>query len=221
MLYVRSLCLSNRIILYANDDTAEPESSDSDDQFTDAHSGPTTPHINSPIPKTRVEKIDTTPSHGEVPGTEAHKKREADAQPDEIAVTDESNSGTPTAETFKQDTPITVLEPVSSNEADSGCKSTGPSGVDAEPDIVLEPADDNEDEGDDMGDAEDEEKGDDFGDDFDDFEEGGHDEDFDDFEEGFQQPPPTAAAVQSPPPVQPSVLPFVRTLRPHLCFAAF
>lgn len=35
-----------------------------------------------PIPMTIVERIDDTPAHGEVPGTEAHKKRTADAVPD-------------------------------------------------------------------------------------------------------------------------------------------
>jgi hypothetical protein len=34
----------------------------------------------------RVEKVSTEPSYGEVPGTEAYRKREGDATPDEIAV---------------------------------------------------------------------------------------------------------------------------------------
>ena len=38
----------------------------------------------SPIPKMVVEKVDDAPSHGEVPGTEAHQKRLADAVPDSI-----------------------------------------------------------------------------------------------------------------------------------------
>lgn len=39
----------------------------------------------TPIPKTVVEKIDsTTPSHGEIPGTAAHSMRQADAVPDVI-----------------------------------------------------------------------------------------------------------------------------------------
>jgi len=37
-----------------------------------------------PIPKTRVERVDSKPSHGEVPGTEAYEKRAQDAQPDII-----------------------------------------------------------------------------------------------------------------------------------------
>lgn len=62
------------------------EASDSEDQFTDAQSAPTSPGVSSPLPKTRVEKVDNEPSFGEVPGTEAYKKREQDAEPDEIAM---------------------------------------------------------------------------------------------------------------------------------------
>lgn len=37
------------------------------------------------VPKTVVEKVDpASRSHGEVPGTEAHAIRQADAEPDEV-----------------------------------------------------------------------------------------------------------------------------------------
>ncbi|KAH9909197.1 hypothetical protein F4778DRAFT_715723 [Xylariomycetidae sp. FL2044] len=65
----------------------ELASSDSDDHFSDAQSAPSnSPGATSPIPKTRVEKVDGEPSYGEVPGTEAYNKRTEDAEPDEIAV---------------------------------------------------------------------------------------------------------------------------------------
>ena len=35
---------------------------------------------------TRVEKVEDEPSYGEVPGTEAYRKRQEDAEPDEIAI---------------------------------------------------------------------------------------------------------------------------------------
>lgn len=38
----------------------------------------------TPIPKTVVTKVDEQASHGEVPGTEAHEIRKADAEPDAI-----------------------------------------------------------------------------------------------------------------------------------------
>jgi len=43
----------------------------------------------TPIPRTRVEKIDDLPTHGEVPGTAAYKLRTKDAVPDEMEVVPE------------------------------------------------------------------------------------------------------------------------------------
>lgn len=37
-----------------------------------------------PIPVTKVEKVDSKPSFGEVPGTEAYEKRKQDAEPDMV-----------------------------------------------------------------------------------------------------------------------------------------
>ncbi|KAK7752702.1 hypothetical protein SLS62_005254 [Diatrype stigma] len=68
--------------------------SDSDDQFTDAQSEipGRSPGSTSPIPRTRVERVDDAPAHGEVPGTEAYNKRTEDATPDEIAFVPETIS---------------------------------------------------------------------------------------------------------------------------------
>ncbi|KAI2638048.1 hypothetical protein GGS21DRAFT_509438 [Xylaria nigripes] len=63
------------------------ESSDSDEHFSDAQSAPEScTRVVSPVPRTRVEKVDDEPSYGEVPGTEAYDKRTVDASPDEIAI---------------------------------------------------------------------------------------------------------------------------------------
>lgn len=64
-------------------------SSDGEEYFSDASEGrkrsrPVTPA--SPIPRTRVERIDNEPSYGEVPGTPAYEKRMLDAVPDEVEV---------------------------------------------------------------------------------------------------------------------------------------
>jgi len=64
-------------------------SSDGEEYFSDASEGrrrsrPATPV--SPIPRTRVERIDNEPSYGEVPGTPAYEKRILDAVPDEVEV---------------------------------------------------------------------------------------------------------------------------------------
>ena len=40
----------------------------------------------SPIPITRVERVDDEPAYGEVPGTDAYSKRVQDAVPDEVEV---------------------------------------------------------------------------------------------------------------------------------------
>jgi hypothetical protein len=139
--------------------------------------------------------------------------READAQPDEIAITEDLDAQTPT-ETSKQDAPLTVLEPIDP----AGLPGTALS-VDAKPDIVLDPAeggeediesteDEAEEEEEEQEEQEQEQEEDGFGDDFDDFEEGGQDDDFDDFEDGFEQPQAIAAATQA----QPAALPFVRDI---------
>ncbi|KAH6650671.1 hypothetical protein F5144DRAFT_524045 [Chaetomium tenue] len=62
------------------------EASDSEEHYSDAQSGPMSPSRASPIPKTRVEKVDDKPAYGEVPGTQAYRLREGDAEPDEIAI---------------------------------------------------------------------------------------------------------------------------------------
>ncbi|OAA43204.1 hypothetical protein NOR_04571 [Metarhizium rileyi] len=174
---------------------SEPESSDSDDQFTDAQSGTATPQANSPRSKTRALHVDSSTSQEDAPTLETPERRDEDTQQDDEVET-------PT-ETSKQDIPITVLEPTGTVNPESS------SSVDAEPDIVLEPAEIEEATEDDVVDNKvDEEEADGFGDDFDDFEEGGQDGDFDDFEDSFQQPQSTAAT-QAPPTAQPSALPFL------------
>ncbi|KAK0670694.1 hypothetical protein QBC41DRAFT_372297 [Cercophora samala] len=60
--------------------------SDSEEHYSDAQSGPVGSAPASPIPRTRVERVDDKPAYGEVPGTEAYSKREGDAEPDEIAI---------------------------------------------------------------------------------------------------------------------------------------
>ena len=68
-------------------------SNDEEEVFTDARESEASP--SSPIPTTRVEKVDDAPSHGDLPGTEAYDKRTQDAVPDEIAVIPENKSNRP------------------------------------------------------------------------------------------------------------------------------
>ncbi|KAK4105571.1 hypothetical protein N658DRAFT_417709 [Parathielavia hyrcaniae] len=79
-------------------DTVDPgahelaEASDSEEHYSDAQSKPVSPTPASPIPRTRVERIDDKPAYGEVPGTDAYRKREEDAAPDEIAIMVDPNN---------------------------------------------------------------------------------------------------------------------------------
>ena len=83
MMSVRVLCeCDTQSGPCANDHLTE--TSDSEDHFSDAKSAPASPVRNSPIPRTHIEKLDKEPSYGEVPRTEAHRKREENARPDPI-----------------------------------------------------------------------------------------------------------------------------------------
>jgi len=142
-----------------------------------------------PIPITKVEKVDSEPSHGEVPGTEAFEIRKGDAEPDIVEEVGDvpgmivlsqyiskrlTESGSPTSHGVR-----------SPNLGHSRRKSSGAAkkGI---------PGDYNEDEDGD------------FGDDFDDFEEGEEDAEFGDFDDGFQEAEPTP-----PPQTIPSLPSFV------------
>ncbi|KAF1808338.1 hypothetical protein P152DRAFT_469026 [Eremomyces bilateralis CBS 781.70] len=73
----------------------ELESSDENDHFSDASEGrepiskESGSEDHSSIPITRVERVDSQPGYGEVPGTEAYKRRVTDAVPDEVEVVPE------------------------------------------------------------------------------------------------------------------------------------
>ncbi len=83
--------------------TSDTESSEGDEHFSDASEGRKSDSIvsptidtltnrsksKSPVPITRVERVDAEPSHGEVPGTEAYKIRIQDAVPDEVEIVPE------------------------------------------------------------------------------------------------------------------------------------
>nr|POE69072.1 hypothetical protein CFP56_72779 [Quercus suber] len=83
------------------EDPGAHELSESDDHFSSADEGSSEPNRlsspASPIPTTRVERVDDQPAHGEVPNTAAYDMRRQDAVPDEIEVVPEgarSRSGT-------------------------------------------------------------------------------------------------------------------------------
>ena len=59
------------------------QASKAEQSFTN-ESNPSGSSDEIPLPKTMVTKVDGEPSHGEVPGTEAHRIRKADAKPDVV-----------------------------------------------------------------------------------------------------------------------------------------
>jgi hypothetical protein len=106
------------------------ESSESDDHFSDAQSGPAyaSGAVSPIIPHTRVEKIDDEPSYGEEPGTEAYRLREQDASPDEIEIIRKQESGITRTRTPSptpnfhggHPIPITIVEKIDPSEASYG-----------------------------------------------------------------------------------------------------
>ncbi|KAL4781700.1 hypothetical protein BJX76DRAFT_334693 [Aspergillus varians] len=101
----------------------------------------------SPIPRTRVEKVDDTPSHGDVPGTSAYEKREQDAVPDEVEVISHSRSPSTAGQRRRSLTPggtripQTVVEKVDPHQPSygdvPGTEAYDKRRADAVPDLVT------------------------------------------------------------------------------------
>lgn len=110
--------------------SAKRNSSDSEDQFQDAQSAPV-----SPIPKTRVERVDDEPAHGEVPGTDAQQMRAQDAVPDEVEIVPE---GSGSRRPSDASAPVTVVEeaPGSTGPHSQGFEDLRK--ADAVPDVVVD-----------------------------------------------------------------------------------
>jgi hypothetical protein len=103
----------------------------------------------SPIPKTRVERVDDKPSHGEVPGSPGYEKRRQDAVPDEVEIVPEGKLSKRSSTQFLEPTaapggtviPRTVVEkvdPSSPSHGDvPGTAAYQKRLADAPPDVVL------------------------------------------------------------------------------------
>ncbi|KAF4462866.1 hypothetical protein FALBO_10304 [Fusarium albosuccineum] len=115
------------------------EESDSDDQFTDAQSDAASSKISSPVPKTRVERVDDQPSYGEIPGTQAYAMREQDAQPDEIAIAPEESKSQDSSSTVSATGPTTIVEEAPGPRSRShSIQYEERRKADASPDIVVD-----------------------------------------------------------------------------------
>ena len=138
-----NLSIHNLLIVSWIDSSNEDE-----DVFTDAQGDPqanSRPH--SPIPTTRVEKIDDEPSYGSVPGTHAYKIRTQDAVPDEVTVMSRRSSVAyqsgeqPPLSPGGSEIPRTVVEKVDPDDESygdvPGTEAHAKRKADAVPDLIL------------------------------------------------------------------------------------
>jgi hypothetical protein len=101
-------------------DTLQAESSESEDQFTDAQSAPMSPNgRESPLPTARAEKVNDNPTDSETSGNDIQEERHEDAQPDEATVIPDEGSQ-PVSPSIAGDTiPETVVEEAASTSQHS------------------------------------------------------------------------------------------------------
>ncbi|KAI1808374.1 hypothetical protein F4811DRAFT_502349 [Daldinia bambusicola] len=141
----RSLSLEAPERKGTEDAGAHELASDSDEHFSDAQSSPRNSQgATSPVPRTRVEKVDDEPSYGEIPGTEAYNKRTEDAEPDEIAIMHDQKP-----QSISPDRPVTPGgHPIPKTVVDESADAPGSSTprynenlrrADAEPDFIRKP----------------------------------------------------------------------------------
>ncbi|KAJ5232196.1 hypothetical protein N7468_005152 [Penicillium chermesinum] len=201
-----------------------PEGSQSRSQFqAGLPDRPLTPG-GKPIPYTMVEKVDPDqPSYGDVPGTEAYNKRQADAVPDSVMKASDSESqpvlpslddASADSNSASQSIPETRIsrvdtDPSQEEDVPSRPRAHQRSPSDATPDVVetiydapLSPKLETPQEIISRGSAFEEEVAPEneqnAGDDFDEFVEE-QDDDFGDFDDGFQDPSPEVESAQQPP----------------------
>ncbi|KAI9786806.1 MAG: hypothetical protein M1835_002930 [Candelina submexicana] len=133
----------------------DPEASENEeDHFSDASEGrqATTKGrgSDSPIPITRVERVDDAPSHGEVPGTAAYNIRTQDAIPDEVEIVPEGSQSRSSSRSRVEDNPsmpgggpipktvVEKVDPSSPSHGDvPGTEAHQLRKADAVPDVVL------------------------------------------------------------------------------------
>ncbi|KAL5050425.1 hypothetical protein BDW71DRAFT_173845 [Aspergillus fruticulosus] len=135
------------------DPGAPDHATDSDEEhFSDASEGNSRSRSRqtsraSPVPRTRVVKVDDVPSHGDVPGTSAYEKREQDAVPDEVEVISRSRSPSTAGQRCRSVTPggspipRTMVEKVDPSQPSygdvPGTEAYEKRKADAVPDIVT------------------------------------------------------------------------------------
>ncbi|MCJ1469566.1 hypothetical protein MMC07_008200 [Pseudocyphellaria aurata] len=132
-------------------DTSDNE----EDIFSDAQEGRgASSGANSPIPSTRVEKVDDHESYGEVPGTAAYEMRAQDAVPDELEImrdqekgkahprrTDQDKTATPGGIPIPK-TVVQKVDPTSPSHGEvPGTTAHSIRQADAVPDVIMQASD--------------------------------------------------------------------------------
>jgi hypothetical protein len=130
--------------------------SSSDEHFSDASEGrlqqgeAARSNATSPVPVTRVERVDDQPSYGEVPGTDAYSKRTQDAVPDEVEIVPDGSRSRSASRVSSSDRPLTPggtpipktvvekLDPTAPSHGDvPGTQAFAARAADAVPDVVV------------------------------------------------------------------------------------
>ncbi|KAF2273421.1 uncharacterized protein EI97DRAFT_444947 [Westerdykella ornata] len=111
---VDELSLPRKSIELEDPGAHELASSSSDEHFSDASESrhvverrASRSEATSPVPITRVERVDDEPCYGEVPGTEAYEKRVQDAVPDEVEVVPDGQRSRSASRVNTGDRPLT------------------------------------------------------------------------------------------------------------------
>ncbi|KAI9719278.1 MAG: hypothetical protein M1812_003608 [Candelaria pacifica] len=148
-----------------------------------------------PIPSTVISKVDSKPSHGEVPGTDAHAIRQSDAKPDAVEETGDAEGKQIASLAATSSERLTESGSPTLSMSRSNIKPHQQRGESVTPQLESSsclPIDLPVDIGGGLGeyneDKDGQGAGEGFGEDFDDFEEGGEEDEFGDFDEGFQSP---------------------------------
>lgn len=138
------------ISIAAASDSEEEHFSDASEGHSNLQTRSPQSSRTSPVPRTRVERVDDSAQHGEVPGTDAYEIRTQDAVPDEIEVVPEGSQSRDPSPAGSQDRPLTPggspiprtvvekLDPESPSYGDvPGTEAYEKRQADAVPDVVT------------------------------------------------------------------------------------
>ena len=98
--------MPNRSLATSSDNEHFSDASEGRDPRASGHSHSSSSASNSPVPLTRVERVDSEPRYGEVPNTDAYEKRAADAVPDEVEIVPDGQRSRASSRLRPEDRPL-------------------------------------------------------------------------------------------------------------------